>query len=416
MTRHDPASPVIIPRSATGAYRADLVGRESAFGPHDGAWVAVASLLEHAALLPEPERSRLVVDAVEFSREMIGDEDIGRLGEREWQEHDRTPVEAIMLLADTVHRAGALHIAGVMLDALLVADESLNAVQRGRIISQRARVFRKLGLIDEALEYDRYVARLGRQHKSVELIVRASLGFMTLAQFRGNYPDMHRHSARAARMAERAGFKKLTRDGRIGLMIALGAAHRFDEALVNGWKVYQSSVGHLVDENEVLQNIGQLLFEAGHFAEARAGFAAVVSRELPAHIILPALGGLALASAATGQPDTVEWAASEIERLAGSTPLRYPIASALLESATGLHRIGRTAQAERHRLAAIHLGKSHNFHEIVFRAEALEPAAVGVPAAVRRPLTKEAATVANEVAWMEPKRLPAHVALAIASS
>jgi tetratricopeptide (TPR) repeat protein len=415
MTSRDPAFPVIIPRSSTAAYRADLAGRDDAFGPHDSAWVAVASLLEHAALLPEPDRSRLLVDAIEFSREIVGDEDIGRLGQREWQYRDRTAVEAVMLLADNVHRAGALNLAGIMLDALLVADVSLNAVQRGRIISERARLLRKMGLLEEAAEHDREVGRLGREAKSVELRIRESLGLATLAQLRGNYPEMYRYSQRAVRMATRAGMRKMERDSRIALMIALGNARRFDEALINGWKVYRESVGHSMDEAEVLQNIGQLLFDAGHFAEARAGFAAVVSRQLPLHVMLPALGGLALASAVTGQPETVEWAASEIERLAASPP-RYSIASALLEAAIGLHRIGKTETAERHRVAAVQIGRKHSFHEIVFRAEALEP----VPSAESRSapfvLTKAAATVANEVAWLEPKRLPEHVALAVASS
>jgi tetratricopeptide (TPR) repeat protein len=416
MTPGEPTFPITAPKSAAAAYRADLVGRDGPFGQHDSAWLTVASLLQHAAYLNEPERSRLVIDAIEFSREVIGEANVGRLGTREWEDRDRAPIEAIMLLADAAHREGALNLAGAILDALFVADASLDAVQRGRIISQRARVLRKMGLIDEAAHHDRYVSRLGRHAKNVELRVRGSLGFATLAQLRGNYPDMYRHSHRALRMAERAGLRRLTRDACIGLQISLGVSRRFDEALIYGWKVYQLSIGHAIDEGEVLQNIGQLLFDSGHFAEARAGFAAVVSHRLPAHILLPALGGLALASARTGQPETVEWSAIEIERLAGSNAPRYSIASALLEAAIALFMIGKNDIGERHRVAAAQLGRKHSFHEIVFRAEAIEPASPSEPGAAPLVLTKEAATVVSEIAWLEPKQLPKHVALAAASS
>lgn len=415
-TRHDSEFPAIAPQSATAAYRADLAGRAGAFGQHDGAWVTVASLLEHAALLDEPDRGRLVIDAIEFSREVIGDEDLARIGQREWQDRDRTPVEAIILMAENVHRAEALNLAGVIFDALLVADTTLNDVQRGRIMVHRARVLRKMGLLEEADGYSRHVARLGRRARSPELLIRALLGYSATAQMRGNYPRVHHYSRRALRLAEWAGIDNMVRDSRAAMMIALGAARQFDEALIAGWKAYQASLGDSVGEGEILGNIGQLLLESGHYAEARAGFAAVVSGQQPAHILLPALGGLAIASAMTGHPEMVEWAAAEVARFATSPALRYPIASALLEAAIGLQRIGRAAAADRCRTAAIELGRAHNFHEVVFRAEAMAAKSAAETEVIPQLFTTEAATVANEVAWLEPKRLPEHVDLAVASS
>ena len=164
------------------------------------------------------------------------------------------------------------------------------------------------------------------------------------------------------------------------------------------------------------QNIGQLLFEAGHLAEARAGFTSVVSRALPVHILLAALGGLAITSAETNQPDTVEWATAEIERLSASSAPRYSIAVALLESAIGLHRIHKHDDSQRHAVAAVRLGRAHGFHEIVFRAESIESASPAEPNATPVTLTREAASVANKVAWLEPKQLPEHVALAVPSA
>ena len=75
-----------------------------------------------------------------------------------------------MLLSDTMHRVGALNMAGIVLDGLLAADGSLNDVQRGRIISQRARVYRKKwDCLEEGLEHDRdgRTPRPSRQERGV---------------------------------------------------------------------------------------------------------------------------------------------------------------------------------------------------------------------------------------------------------
>jgi tetratricopeptide (TPR) repeat protein len=272
-----------------------------------------------------------------------------------------------------------------------------------------------MGKLDEGLRHDREVARLGRRAKSLELRARASLGYASLGQMRGNYPELHRHAQRARRLAERAGLRKLTRDANMGLMIALGVARRFDEALIPAWDIYQSSIGDRIDEGEALQNIGQVLFEAGHLPEARAGFAAVVARELPVHILLAALGGLCLTSAETDQADTTRWAAAEIERLADSHAPRYSIAIALLESAIALARIGDRDASDRHRAGAVQLGKAHGFHEIVYRAESIGAGSPGARPPERITLTGDAAKVATSVAWLEPPRLPDHVAAALAS-
>src|SRR3954471_12960674 len=62
----------IVIHSATRAYRSDLTTRTEPFGPHDGAWVAVASLLEQATLVGDEERAVLLRDAVELAHEILG--------------------------------------------------------------------------------------------------------------------------------------------------------------------------------------------------------------------------------------------------------------------------------------------------------------------------------------------------------
>jgi len=332
-------------QSAATAYRADLGSREQPFGGVDGEWITVAAVLEHAALLREPERARLLHNAVTLATELVGDAEVRRLAEREWQDRDRSESEAIVVLADRIEAAGAFMLAGTVLDALLEADASLSSVQYGRVLARRARLEWKAGRLDNAADRYAYIESLGRRSKSAELRARASIGFVALNQIKQNATDMHRYAKRAARLAEQVGLRRLTRDAHGGLAIAAGLDLRIDDALVHWWTVYQLSLGDPLDEAEVLQNLGQVLFVSGFVDVARAAFANVVSRELPARWTLPALGSLALASAASKHDHTTEWAARELLRINPLSVPRYSLASALFEAATALARWCATRSA-----------------------------------------------------------------------
>src|SRR6185437_4508645 len=146
-----------------------------------------------------------------------------------------------------------------------------------------------------------------------------------LAQMRGNYPDVVRFATKAAAIADRHQLRASSRHAHSAIMIAAAVSGRFDDALAHGWIVYRASRGDAIEEAEILQNLAQALFDAGHTVEARAGFAAVACRPLPARFVLPALGGLARAAALLNEGRTVRWASREIERLVRSPAPRYSV-------------------------------------------------------------------------------------------
>jgi tetratricopeptide (TPR) repeat protein len=401
-------------KPATAAYRADLGVRDQPFGVADGDWITVATVLEHAALVDEPARGELLREAVRLATEIVGADEVQRLAEREWQDRDRSASEAIVVLADKIHNDGALDLAGSMYDALLSADSSLNIVQRGRILAKRARVEWKSGRRDDAADRYRHIEALGRRAKSSELNIRALIGFVSLSHMQGDYAAMHRYARRAARLAERDGFSKLAREAHSGLMVVAGLDGRFDDALVHGWTFYQLSIGDPVDESAVLGQLGQVLLDSGHIDAARAAFASVVSRELPARVILPALGGLALASAASEHDLTTEWAAREVLSVNPNAAPRYALASALFECGLALTRIGRMKTAMRCRVGAMEMAEQYDFRELISQLNGIEEPKTTAHSAAA--LNKRAADVAREVTSMEPRRLPQHVQLAAVSA
>jgi tetratricopeptide (TPR) repeat protein len=282
-------------------------------------------------------------------------------------------------------------------------------VQRGRVLAQRARIAWLAGEIDDARERYAFVESLARRSRSAELRVRAWNGFAALAQMRGNFPEVRRYARRASRLADRENMRALSRTAHFALVVAASAERRFDEALTEGWKVYQLSVGDPIDEAGALQNIGQVLFDSGHAAVSEIAFSAVCTRPLPARILLPALGGMAIASAAAGHEPTMEWAVREVRSMRRTAAPRYAVTSALLDCARALRTVGRATEANECATETLALARQHRFHEIEMRGEALlrEEGQERVGTPVR--LARRTVSVVREISLLEPPRLPEHV-------
>jgi tetratricopeptide (TPR) repeat protein len=399
---------------ATAAYRVDAmrdgaVGRIAAGAEgREGSWIAAASLLEHAPLA-KGDSERLIRAAIDIAHETLGEDSVRRRGDREWPDQ-RFPADALLLLSDEAYEADAFQTALAMVTALDAADRSLSPVQRGRLLARRARILSRIGRIESARDHFVAIERLGREANSDELRARAWLGLASIAQMRGNYPAMATLGRRALRIARRGGLSFIERYSRLGLTIAAAAQHDFDTALFHGWAVYHASIGEPVEEGEILQTFGQLMVEARHFDEARAAFGAVVARPLPARIIVPALGGLAISAAETDRPATVRWVASQLHALEAAGAPRYILSLALLECGIALARVGHGEAASALRLEATIIAAEHGFHEVTDRA-----AEIGRREETDRGTTirlgGRALRIAGRIASMEPGRLPDSVSV-----
>ncbi len=400
--------------SGPAAYRAD-VNRESRplrQGSHDGDWIAVTTLLEQAALVPGA--ARLIERAIEIACDCLGAGEIRRRSDREWRDN-RAPAEAILILSDDAFDADAFNSAIAMLVALDRADPGLNPVLRGRLLARRARAVSRLGRLEEACDGFRAVERLGIEAASAELRARAWTGLGSVAQMAGDYDTLHKFTRRALRLAKREGLRSIERRARLGLTIAAGARHDFDAALVHGWAVYLASVGEATEEGEILQTFGQLLVEAKCYGEARAAFSAVVARALPARVILPALGGLALAAGETQRVATVRWVANQLNVLSAAGVSRYQLALALTDCSAALARVGAFSASAEMEAKAVSIAREHGFHEVTKRelAKRTEELSgretVGYPAPFA--LRGRAVRIAGRIALMEPGQLPDEVSL-----
>jgi len=391
------------------AYRADTRGRAEPFGPSDDAWLAGATELHLAATASEGHQDHLY-SAIGVALDLLGDEKVEAFADREWL-GQRSYIDALVVLADTIYYAGARNLAALMLDDLRRAATDLTPLQDGRLLFRRARITWSLGAIDDAEERFRAIGALGRKAGNFELLAQEEIGYATLAQFRGDFPAFRVHTQRGLALAERSGNAAIIRPALLAMMMIEASEKRFDAAVAAGWRAFGLSRGYAVWEAEALINMGQLMIEAGHPDRALASFSVAVECAAPARLLLPALGGLAVASALVGHEPTVEWTVREVWRAQEQSVQPYSVAAAHLECAVALHALGRVADAERHRAAAEELGRRHGFHEVAFKADAMRDLPRNAPAT----LAPESESIAGELSHMAPDRLPSALAFDLAA-
>lgn len=399
--------------SATAAYRKDLAANGLPFGERDGEWIAVASLAANAAS-GEPGGEPLAwAAAIETAARALGTAELDRLSNREWGT-GWSAFDPLTLIAVAMHDAGARDLSIVVLDSVLRVRKGERDLAFGRALAQRARVAYLAGEQEVAEDLYRQVDSIGQRLESVELRARAANGFVSLAQVRGNHPQMLDAATRGLALAEQTSIPRLRWNARYSIMLASAQFRRFDEALEHGWELFRLVKGDVVGEALALQALGHLLVDMGDNDSARSAFSAVVSRPLPSYMLLASLASLALTSALSPiHRQTVDWAIAEVEsfRESGASPWAYT--SALLDCVVALRDVGDPTRALQLRDEALVLCAAHRFHALQFRAEAIELDAITLPP--EPAVVADAATeVVSSVRRLAPRQLPRHVRMVAA--
>jgi tetratricopeptide (TPR) repeat protein len=377
------------------AYRSTQSEVRGALGQDEAQWVRVGALLENASLLPAENRRPHLDAVVESVRATLGPE-------RWAQGHRMDPVRPakdrsfegrFRTYCEIVEDAGALALADAMLSAYVNADPDIDTLERARVEAVRARLAWKAGELDVASERYRRVAQMARRERSDELRVRVWAGEAIVARLRGNYPRSRERAQRAAALAERLGMYRLAAVSYQTLMVPAAKASDFGAALVYGWRAYLHALGDPIMEAETLSNLGQLFLDTGHPAPAAAAFRVVIARAQSDRVLIPALGGLAMAAARSADLKLVGWVQREIATRthAGATP--YVIASAQLDLARAWGELQVPRRAESARREALAIALEHRFHEIAHLAET--PVLAAIP--IRQNLPASAEEVAHSV-------------------
>jgi tetratricopeptide (TPR) repeat protein len=402
--------------SATAAYRKDLAGHGSPFGERDGEWITVASLVSSAADAnadADGVEQKAWLSAIDAAVHALGHTELDRLSAREWGA-GWSDFDPLTLIAVAMHQAGARDLSSVVLDALLRVRRGVPDLAYGRALAERARVAYFAGEYEVAEDFYNEVDRIGRRLSSVELRARATNGFSSLAQVRGNHPRMLEFATQGLALAEQTAVPRLRWNARYAIMLSSAVFRRYDDALVHGWELFNLARGDALGEARALHALGQLLLEMGDIDAARSAFTAVVSRALPPVPLLAALGSLASATALSPtHRETLEWAVTEVERFRRSRVSPWAYADALLDCVVALRDVSELPRARSLLDEVLAITKAHGFHALQFRAEAIELRAV-TSRPERARVAANATEVVRLVRRLAPPRLPRHVRMTAA--
>jgi tetratricopeptide (TPR) repeat protein len=399
------------------AYRADLarVRQFDATEQEQGLWIMVSSLVDHASMYSAADRKKAIDTAVSLVTESMGAAEVERgLSLEPPSKSASRDVGVVRLLIDQMVEAGALEMARGCADALISALR-LSAVDEGRLIALRARMNWKMGELQIAEDQYTYLDALGTRKKEPELVVRAWIGYVTLAQLKGNYPRMRECANTLLEFAGAHSLPRMAKHGHHGLTIANAMLGDFDSAIRHAWEYLGLCIGDSIEETRALTDLGQLLVQAGEFHAARSALVRSVGLRPRREVLLPAVGGLAVASANCDDHRTVRWVARELRKQVEAAALPYELAVALHECAVALHIIGDVDDANASNEAAHALAVRFGFHETTFKSEALAIRIAQIRNASRRAFSPEAADIIGRVERLDQPELPDHLSAELSS-
>ena len=390
---------LLTPLAPGAAYAADVarLNGRAPIGAADDAWLALAQVLARAAELPVRERARVLAaggrtltalvpaDAPAPVRNALGAAGaaLGTLGDalgrgvarraaRDGAEAGevRAAVDALQGAVAQAEQAGAFLLA---FSTLAAARDALAPVldrrAEGLVLAQQGRVARQVGALVMAAELYAQSVRAARAARAPDVLARALIGRGALASMRGNYPEARTLFRRGLRLANRVGAEEHRRAAHHGLLLAALIAGDSEAALAHGWEAFQSLPDSATDARaEMLVNMGDAGRRVGEYRASIGAFLTAIELTDNARIVLPALGGAALAAAQLGDEKLLTIVVRAVERTVGRSGQVWEEARALVEVAEAYELLRDTRAlffAER----AETLARSGPFHEISARAE-----------------------------------------------
>lgn len=361
------------------AYRADLSNAaRTRFSESDPTWLAFGTQLQRAISLPNAERTAyLRAGASKLANESTRGPLTSAIGTlaRDLEANADSNVAvctAVMFVAEDAEDAGAFAVATLMLDfaRVLVAQDAVRL--QGRLLSGQARILRKIGESDAALELYGEVADMGAIHGDQELVVRSHLGQAALARTRGNYPQSRAEYLAALDVVGATDpLQGLQVNAHHGLLIVSAIAKDFDAALRHGSLALAAA--RTDDQRvELLLNLAAVCYDVGWFRSSLHGYLHALARGRTERIRIPAFGGAAVAAARLHETETVHTLTNAGAALLTHGRLEYELADMTREFAEAYGHLGDVERYARYQHEALERARRGGFFEIIHRLETFQ--------------------------------------------
>ena len=275
--------------------------------------------------------------------------------------------EQLRVIAEDMERDGCFEMAFTTVSSaarLASLHDAGAALSAGNHL---ARITRQLGETAAAEEIYTSVVQEAKRLGLRSVAGYALAGLGNLAIMRGNRPAQLYYYSEALDHAP-AG-SALEGTAHWGLMNHALATHSLPDALLHGWRAYD-----LLDGDEmragILSNLASVAYRGGFHEAAVGGYLGALQLAGPPRLWLSIAAAAGEALGHAGREDRLTWLGREGRARAGAVG-PFEVAQWLLGLAQGWQAAGDLASATRFAEESCHLARQHEFHEVVYRAEAL---------------------------------------------
>ncbi|HTE47902.1 MAG TPA: hypothetical protein VK636_21855 [Gemmatimonadaceae bacterium] len=397
------------------AYRADLSNAGRArFSSHDATWLAFGTLMQRAVGVADDERATYLRGG---AARMLAGFPAGSLTATidtlarcaladgmDDDDFDAALCSAAMAVAADAEDAGAFALATLIIDFARILVGLGEFRLQGRLLAQQARIFRKIGEMDSALELYGELDEIAATHGDQELVARAHLGKAAVARVRGNLPRAREEFSAILKTALGSNeIRELHMHAHHGLLIVSASAGDFDAALRHG------SLALALARNEerrieMLTNVSAVCFDVGQFRAALHGYLQVLGKTTIERVRIGAIGGAGTAAAHLGDRATVDTLARSATLLLAHHAHEYELADMAREFSEAYSYMGESELASTYREYAMERAQRGGFYEIIHKIESFDLSSNKArPRALR--LADDALTVARELASGDSEEL-----------
>ncbi len=273
--------------------------------------------------------------------------------------------EQLRVAAEEMERDGCFEMAYTTVTAAARIVARFDAASAMCANNQLARIARQLGEVETAEEIYRNVVEDGTTRGFPAVAGLALAGLGNIAIMRGNRPAQLSFFSRALAVAPDG--SSLESAARWGLMNYALATNSLADALLHGWRAHDLATTD--DERAgILSNLASVAHQARFVDQAVAGFEGALRLAKPARLWLSIAASAAQAAGDGGRPDLLKQLEQRGQRHA-STAVPFEHCQWLLGLAQGWNSASEVEPAERFAREALALARTHEFHELAYRAE-----------------------------------------------
>jgi tetratricopeptide (TPR) repeat protein len=284
--------------------------------------------------------------------------------------------EQLRVIAEDMERDGCFEMAFTTVSsaARLVSLHDAGAALSAT--NHLARITRQLGETAAAEEIYTSVVEEAKRLGLRSVAGYAMTGLGNLAIMRGNRPAQKFYYEEALDLAP-AG-SALEGTARWGLMNHALAVHSLPDALLHGWRAYDLLEGDEMRAG-ILSNLASVAHRGGFLEAAVGGYLGALQLAEPPRLWLSIAASAGEALGDARRIDRLTMLEAE-GRPRASAAGPFEVAQWLLGLARGWQAAGAMDAASRFATESRHLAQQHEFHEVVYRADALLNETAAAPA------------------------------------